>query len=176
MTTEPASWASRREAARELSEILGRNITPVTLREWRTNQQCPIPHRGPIPRAPVLAWLVLHKRDVGRPKGAGVQHDDGGEAELRKAKISEDIRRLRMENERREHLSLPREEARAETIRTIGEMKRELLQEFPGDVLEMLGVPATVDNTKRVCDMLSAALNRAVDRLTSALDKIAEAS
>ena len=149
------TWATRGEAAQELSVILGEAISVNTLMGWTRQPDCPIPHgRGPIPKDPLILWAQT-QRTAGRRSNA-----TGEESDLRVRLLEEQVRNLEGKNQKLFAESINAEEARQGIVRAVEEFRRELTQELPSAAWAASQGKPVEEGVALIRDLITAALNR----------------
>lgn len=126
------TWPTRAAAAAELAVILERpTLTAETLAGWLGDPACPLPHgKGPIPKIPMLIWLVRHKREQGRPADLSTAAVKAAQAAILQAKASVLTGR-----------SIPIEIARTAVEGAADNLRGRLLNDLPQLLVEARGKP-----------------------------------
>jgi hypothetical protein len=153
-TTDKEHWPTRKDAAEELTLILGETVSVNSMMSWLRQSDCPLPAgRGPIPKRPLIKW-AQERRSPG-PQGKG---DDYAALELQK--LREEVRKLQGVNARLYDESVNAEDARGGVVRAVEELRRELTQELPSAAWEASQGKPVDEAVPVIRSLLTAALNR----------------
>ncbi len=150
-TKVPTEWPTRRAAAAELSVIMKQpTLTVETVTGWLSDPSCPLPPgRGPIPKVPLLIWIISEKRGVGRPADASSTAIKSAQAAIFQAKADAIAGRM-----------VRVEDVVSSVEAAVDELKQDNIETIPDAVFEMMGkrTPEEIRDEHRV--LAAAALNR----------------
>jgi len=119
----PTSWPTRREAAADLTTILGKPITSATLDAWAGDPTCPLPHgRGAIDKSDLIEW-ARNRRGAGRPPTQGTNPESDVRAEILKRKLAV-----------MDGVMIPVADVIAGISSAMSEQRRSFLEELPMDL------------------------------------------
>jgi hypothetical protein len=155
---EGETWRTRREAAAELSALLGEDVTANVLNSWARDPACPIPSgHHPIPKQPLVLWAQTMRRQHG---GGANRRPSADESDLRVRLLEEQIRNLEGKNQRLWEESVNAEEARTGVVRAVEELRRELTQELPSAIWATCQGKGADESVPLVRQQITDALNR----------------
>jgi hypothetical protein len=151
------AWKSRAAAASELSVVRGERVTVARIYGWK-KQGAPIPRNGPIPKGPLVEWLI----GLAEP-GFKAPDRSAEEEELRRQLLVEQVRHLQAKNEVLEGSRIDATQVSRGILSACATLKATLATDLPVRFVEAIrGMPVetAVDEVRR---MLQEAVNRWCD-------------